>query len=363
MKPASLWPDDRLPAHHVPPPWPGRAVRLDGAVTYVRDTPATGLDAEPALYVHGLGGSSQNWTDLAGLLAERLDGQAIDLPGFGRSEPGRRYTIPAFADRVVSWIEHTDRGPVHLFGNSLGGAVSVRVAALRPDLVRTLTLVSPALPFLDFRRSLQGRMLPLLAIPRGERLAAWHLTQLAPEVMAQQVMEACIADLTRISEQRRQEAVEEIRIRYQAAHYAAAYVRTLRGLVSCFLRSYLPGPNSLWRMAAGLRVPTLVVGGRQDRLVDVRVAPQAARVIPDSRLLMLDGVGHVAQVEVPRTVARAVLAMLAEPPGEASGARGDAVPAGTPEARVLAEVWRTAAPGADPTAGTVDSALPRDMAG
>jgi pimeloyl-ACP methyl ester carboxylesterase len=315
MKRATLGPDHLLPAHHVPPPWPGREVRLDGTVTHVRETPATAPGAEPALYVHGLGGSSQNWTDLAGLLADRLDGQAIDLPGFGRSEPGRRYTIPSFAERVVRWIEHSDRGPVHL----LGGAISVRVAALRPDLVRTLTLISPALPFLDFRRSLQGRMLPLLAVPRGERLAAWRLAQLAPEVMAEQVMEACIADLTRISEQRRQEAVEEIRVRYEATHYAAAYVRTFRGLVSSFLRSYLPGSGSLWRLAATVRAPTLVVGGRKDRLVDVRVAPQAARVIPDSRLLMLDGVGHVAQLEVPRTVARAVVGLLAETVESARG--------------------------------------------
>ncbi|RIV34161.1 alpha/beta fold hydrolase [Micromonospora radicis] len=312
MKPATLAPDRLLPAHSVPPPWPGRQVRLDGTVTYVRETPATAPDAEPALYVHGLGGSAQNWTDLAGLLADRLDGHAIDLPGFGRSEPGPRYTVPFFAERVIRWIEHSGRGPVHLFGNSLGGAISVRVAALRPELVRTLTLVSPALPFLDFRRSLQGRMLPLLAIPRAERLAAWRLAQLAPEVMAQQVMEACVADLSRICDQRRQEALEEIRVRYEAEHYAAAYVRTFRGLVGSFLRSYLPGSGSLWRMAGSIPAPTLVVGGRRDRLVDVRVAPQTARVIPDSRLLMLDGVGHVAQLEVPRLVARAVLGLLTE---------------------------------------------------
>ncbi|MGV9215895.1 alpha/beta fold hydrolase [Micromonospora sp. RB23] len=317
MKRATLWPDHLLPDAGVPPPWPGREVRLDGQVTYVRDTPATSTGAEPALFVHGLGGSSQNWTDLAGLLADRLDGQAIDLPGFGRSAPGRRYTIPAFADLVIRWIEHSGRGPVHLFGNSLGGAVSVQVAGLRPDLVRTLTLISPALPFLDFRRSLQGRMLPVLAIPGGERLVARHLTQLAPEVMAQQVLEACVADLTRICDQRRAEALQEIRVRYEEAHYAAAYVRTFRGLVSSFLRAYLPGSGSLWRLAGAVRAPTLVVGGRQDRLVDVRVAPQTARVIPDSRLLMLDGVGHVAQLEVPRLVARAVVGLLTE--------KGDAV--------------------------------------
>ncbi|WP_320069276.1 alpha/beta hydrolase [Micromonospora sp. RTGN7] len=321
MKRATLGPDHLLPAHEVPPPWPGREIRLDGSVLHVRDTPATTPGAEPALYVHGLGGSAQNWTDLAGLLADRLDGQAVDLPGFGLSEPGRRYTIPAFADRLVRWIEHSDRGPVHLFGNSLGGAVSVRIAALRPDLVRTLTLVSPALPFLDFRRSLQGRMLPVLAVPRAERLVGWQLARVTPEAMARQVMESSVADLTRISEQRRQETLEEIRARNDVAHYAAAYVRSFRGLVSSFLRSYLPGSESLWRMAASVTVPTLVIGGSHDRLVDVRVAPQAARVIPDSRLLMLDGVGHVAQMEVPRTVARAVLGLLAET--EESAARRD----------------------------------------
>src|SRR5918998_912571 len=103
MKRATLVPDDELPRAAAPPPWPGRSVRLDG--------------------------------------------QAIDLPGFGRSDPARNCSIAAFADRVARWIEHADRGPVHLFGNSLGGAVAVPVAGCRPGLVRTLTLVSPAMPF------------------------------------------------------------------------------------------------------------------------------------------------------------------------------------------------------------------------
>jgi alpha-beta hydrolase superfamily lysophospholipase len=68
----------------------------------------------------------------------------------------------------------------------------------------------------------------------------------------------------------------------------------------------------MWRTAARITAPTLVIGGRQDMLVDVRVAGQVARAIPDSRLLMLDGVGHVAQMEVPHVVARAVLGMLDE---------------------------------------------------
>jgi pimeloyl-ACP methyl ester carboxylesterase len=312
MKPAILAPDGALPHDHVPPPWPGRRVLLDGAVTYVRETPAAAPGAEPALYVHGLGGSSQNWTDLAGLLADRLDGQAIDLPGFGRSDPGRSYSLAAFAARVVRWIEHSDRGPVHLFGNSLGGAITIRVAATRPDLVRSLTLVSPAMPFLDPRRSVQGRVLPLLAIPGADRIAAHRLAQIEPAELARQVLAACFADVGRLSPQRLAEAIEEAQVRYTAAHYADAYLRTMRGLVSSFVRAYLPGAGSMWRIAARVTAPTLVIGGREDRLVDVRVAPQVACKIPDSRLLMLDGVGHVAQMEVPRIVARAVAAMVDE---------------------------------------------------
>ncbi|MEV4758706.1 alpha/beta hydrolase [Micromonospora sp. NPDC049559] len=313
MKRAILGADDLFPLGAAPPPWPGRPVLLDGSVAYVRDTPATSPGAEPALYVHGLGGSSQNWTDLAGLLADRLDGQAVDLPGFGRSEPARRYTIPAFANWLIRYIEYSGRGPVHLFGNSLGGAISVRVAGLRPDLVRTLTLVSPAMPFLDPRRSLQGRMVPLLAVPGAVRLAQRQLTSVAPEEQVRQVIEACVADVSRISEQRRREAIEEIRVRYDVEHYASAYLASLRGLVASFVRAYLPGSGSLWRIAGQVQAPTLVIGGRQDRVVDIRVAPQVARAIPDSRLLMLD-VGHVAQMELPRTVARAVAALLDEPP-------------------------------------------------
>lgn len=313
VKPAVLAPDTELPdTGALAPVWPGRAVLLDGAQVYVRDTPGTTAEAEPALYVHGLGGSSQNWTDLADLLSHRLAGQAIDLPGFGRSEPARSYTVAAFANQVIRWIEYADRGPVHLLGNSLGGAIAVRVAGIRPDLVRTLTLVSPAMPFLDPRQSLQGRLLPLLAVPRAERLAARRLAQIEPTDLAAMVLAACFADPARLHPQRRDEAIEEVKLRYTVPHYANAYVRTMRGLVGSFLRAYLPGSNSLWRIARRITAPTLVLGGREDRLVDVRVAAQVARLVPDSRLLMLDGVGHVAQMEVPRTVARAVLGLLDE---------------------------------------------------
>jgi pimeloyl-ACP methyl ester carboxylesterase len=294
------------------PPWPARTTRVDGALVHYRATPARSPDAEPALYVHGLGGTSLNWTDLAYLLADRLDGHAVDLPGFGRSDPPRRYSLAAVAERLARFVEVADRGPVHLLGNSLGGAIAVQLAGCRPDLVRTLTLISPAMPFLDPRRSVQGRLVPLLLIPRVERLAARHLAGLDPADMARMVIASCFADPGRYPEQRLAEAVEEGRLRFNFPGYTGAYVRTFRSLVGSFLRAYLPGSGSLWRVAGRITAPTLVLAGRNDQLVDIRVAPQVARAIPDSRLAIVDGVGHVAQMEVPHLVARAVLGLLDE---------------------------------------------------
>src|SRR5690349_19256567 len=313
MKGAILADDSLLlPDGEAPPPWPARRVVIGGAMLHVRDTPATAPGAEPAVYVHGLGGSSQNFTDVAGLLADRLDGQAVDLPGFGYSDPSPRYSIASFAATLVDYLEHSGRGPVHLIGNSLGGSIAVRVAGLRPDLVRTLTLISPAMPFLDPRRTAQGPVLPLLALPRAERLFAWGMARMTVEEMAEQVLAACFGDTSKVLPQRRAEAIEEIKLRYTVEHYPKAYLATLRGLVSSFVRAYLPGINSQWKIAARIQAPTLVIGGLSDRLVDPRVPAQVAKVIPDSRLLILPGVGHVAQMEVPRVVAQAIVGLLNE---------------------------------------------------
>jgi pimeloyl-ACP methyl ester carboxylesterase len=222
----------------------------------------------------------------------------------------RRYSIPAFADRVIALIEHTENGPVHLIGNSLGGAIAVRAAALRPDLVRTLVLISPAMPFLDARKSAHGRFVPLLMLPRVDRIAAWRMAAIDPELLAAEVLRACWAHPDQIPPQRLAEAVSEVRRRSEMPHFANAYTGSLRGLVWSFLRAQLPGAGSMWSLARRISVPTLVIGGLRDQLVDVRVAPRVARTIPDARLLLLPDVGHVAQMEVPRTVARAVLGLL-----------------------------------------------------
>jgi len=313
MRPARLAGPGAVHRHPaLVPPWPGRHVELDGRRAYLREAAPVAAGTEPALYLHGLGGSAHNWTDLAGLLAHRLHGYAVDLPGFGRSDPAARYSLAAYGRWVARFVEQDGRGPVHLVGNSLGGVICVLVAAARPDLVRTVTLISPAMPFLNPARSAQGRLVPLLALPRAGRLARRRLALVPPEELARQVLEACFGRPERLHPVRMAESVAETRLRYDTPWHMDAYLGVMRSLVAGYLRAYLPGDGSLWRLAARVGAPTLVVGGRLDRLVDPAVPARVAQAIPDARLLLLDDVGHVAQMEVPEVTARAIVALLDE---------------------------------------------------
>jgi pimeloyl-ACP methyl ester carboxylesterase len=243
------------------------------------------------------------------LLADTVDGEALDLPGHGWSDPPRSgsYRLRSHVDAVVHRLEARS-GPVHLFGNSLGGAVSTRVAALRPDLVRTLTLVSPALPSLRPKKGSDPR-LPLLLLPGLSQLAARQLAKRSPEQRARAVLELCYGDPSQVPAQRLREAAEEVRRRAALTYAEAAFTASLRGLVGSYLER---GRASLWRQAAQVQAPTLLIWGSLDRLVDVALAPRAAAAFRDSRLLVLPGVGHVAQLERPEVVARAFLGMREE---------------------------------------------------
>jgi pimeloyl-ACP methyl ester carboxylesterase len=138
-------------------------------------------------------------------------------------------------------------------------------------------------------------------------MAARRIGDVTPAQMARGVLSLCYADVARVSPGRMAEAVAEAERRMALPWAAEAYIRSFRGLVTSYLQ---PSNRSLWRLAARVQAPTLLVWGKQDRLVPVRYAARTARAIPGTRLLLLDGVGHTAQMEAPETVARAVVGLL-----------------------------------------------------
>ncbi|PXY32460.1 alpha/beta fold hydrolase [Prauserella muralis] len=288
-------------------PWPGTEERVGDLRLHVRRTP--GADHARVVYVHGLGGSSTNWTDLAALLSPVAGGAALDLPGFGFSEPadGFTFSLSAHADVVARFVEQDSAEPVHLVGNSMGGAIALLVAARRPELVRTLTLVSPAMPDrrLDPRRLSDPRM-ALAYLPVVGKKARRELAALGPRERAEQVIRLCFAEPHAFPEHRLDELAEEhsARAAYEWVNHAMA-----RSTMEIFRMWFTAGSRSLWSVARTVEAPSLVVWGTKDRVISVRRAKRTAQVLPRSRLLVLPRTGHVAQMERPRTVARAVLGM------------------------------------------------------
>ncbi|WP_448615733.1 alpha/beta fold hydrolase [Modestobacter sp. URMC 112] len=342
-------PDARLSDVSLPrsrtlvPPWPGEQVPVAGGRVFVRHTPwvgPVGGPADPAddapheraLYVHGLGGASTNWTDLAALLAVRFDGYALDLPGFGRSAPppGGSYSMRRHVQAVVDVLEWVvarpgpgQGQPVHLLGNSLGGLVSLWVATRRPDLVATLTLVSAAMPVYRVPAAFD-RAIALVLLPGVPALAEKRLAGVSPEQRVRNLVRMCIGDPSRVPAERLTEAVEELREHDAQPWAGQALTRSLRGLMTSYLRF---GRANAWRMARSVRMPSLVVWGDHDRLVDPVLAPRLAAALPDARLQVLPGVGHLAMLESPEATARAVLGLAEDAAGQTPG-RGAAATAG-----------------------------------
>ncbi|MEU4807109.1 alpha/beta fold hydrolase [Actinosynnema sp. NPDC023587] len=288
-------------------PWPGDYVEVAGHTVHVRRTPGP-ADAT-AVYVHGLGGSATNWTDLAGQLSGHVDGHALDLPGFGRSEPipGYTFSMATHADVVIGYVESLGVGPVHLFGNSMGGAIALIAAASRPDLVRTLTLVSPAVP--DLRPSLRrvsDPRLPLAFLPVVGTRVRQRLARMTPQARTQQMLRLCFADPSLVPDVRVEQTVAEYGERSAQPWAGTALDRSTMALIRSWL---VPRSRSMWLLPPRVGMPSLVVWGTEDRLVSVRKAPRVARLLPRGRLLVLPRTGHVAQMERPESVARAVLGM------------------------------------------------------
>lgn len=345
-------------------PWPGTTVQLDVGEVFVRSTPAH-PGAEAALFVHGLGGSALNWTDLMGQFSRpavsaevaagdghaelashdgharltsyrhaelaSFDGrgeaaagaglrcEALDLPGFGYSPPPADgdYSLAARAAAVISLIEKRGYWPVHLVGNSLGGAIATKVAARRPDLVRTLTLISPALP--DLRPRPLPMRLALVSAPGVGRWLLGKMQELPPEQRTDKSIAELYANPALFQPERRKEAITEVIRRDGLGHTIDALLGSTRSLVAEYTR---PGPGSLWRDAARVFAPTLLVHGSHDRLVNPGMSGRAARTFRNCRVVVLPRIGHVAMMERPDLVAAEMREFLCSTTASAAGGRG-----------------------------------------
>ena len=271
-----------------------------------------------------------NWTDLMhrlsqpaehGSAAAPLACEALDLPGFGYSTTPADgdYSLEARAAVVIALIEQRANWPVHLVGNSMGGAIATKIAARRPDLVRTLTLVSPALP--DLRPRLLPLRLALVSTPGVGRVIMNKMQQLPADKRTDMTIMDLYADPRLLQPERRAEAIAEVVRRDGLGYSSEALIESGRALVAEYMRR---GPGSLWRDAALVSTPTLVIHGSHDRLVSPETAARAARTFRNCRAVVLPRIGHVAMMERPDLVAAEMREFLAALAGLAAGGHSHA---------------------------------------
>ena len=301
-------------------PWgaSGFVTDLDGPVHWIEFSPAGDQDPArnpgpgeeiPIVFVHGLGGSHLNWCLIGQALAAGRRVVALDLHGFGLT-PGLRANSTVWAnarllDRFITEVIGT---PVILVGNSMGGLISILETAANPDAIRGVVLIDPALP-LPVRKpdwQVSGQFL-LYALPGLAPLAvARLLSRVSPEEAVRQVIELCFADPSRADpEMTKAEVALSARRHPATAAQASARARIFLAAARSLLR-VLGRRRSYYAKMAGIDVPVLLIGGESDRLVQVAAIRQAAARNPNWESVILAGVGHVPQLEVPDVTAAAV---------------------------------------------------------
>lgn len=269
---------------------------LDGPVHYLDY--GGPQDGPLLLLVHGLGGSVLNWAAIAPALAETSRVMAIDLVGFGRTQPlGRSPHIDTNRDLLVRFIDQVIGHAVILVGNSMGGLLSMLLADERPDLVSGLVLVDPAVPVGPRSRPhpLVSLMFGAYAVPAVARVfTSQRRSLISAETRAMAVLRLCCVDTGRVPEHVVQQHLELARERRDYPDVDAELVVAGRSLVLVLARR-----RWLYALMERISVPVLLIHGSKDRLVPLAAARAVARRHPTWRFEVAQDVGHVPQLEVP----------------------------------------------------------------
>lgn len=271
-----------------------RTIDLDGPVHYVD----FGGAGRPIVLVHGLGGSHVNWLAVAPRLAAHGRVYALDLAGHGRTRSvGRSARVGANRALLGRFLEAVAREPAVLVGNSMGGYLSLAEAAAEPARVASLVLVDAAVPIargarMDARVALHfaGLMLPFV----GGALMLRRAIR-GPEQGVRDIFSLCCVDPSRVAPEVFEAHVELARERAKEARVNGRdFLAAQRSLMVHLVRR-----RRFQAMVASVRTSALIVQGDRDRLVRVESARALAAARPDWRLEVLEGVGHVPQIEAP----------------------------------------------------------------
>jgi pimeloyl-ACP methyl ester carboxylesterase len=283
-------------------PASGRFVRAGDVLVFVQEGgPASG---PVVVFLHGTGSWGEMWRetlDATGAAGFRT--VAVDLPPFGYSErpKGAAYRTQDQALRILGVLDAVGARQAVLVGHSFGGRATLLATLSAQDRVKSLVLVDPALGLHQPETRASGLVPALLAV-RPVRNALMSVTATNP-MFTRRFLSMMIADPA---------AANDARI---AMLQRPLVLEGSTDAMGEWARVFLTGSDASLREAFAAsppRMPVLLVWGSADAVTPLPQGQWLNARIPGSRLVVLDGLGHIPQIESPPRFNAALLAFLAE---------------------------------------------------
>jgi len=238
------------------------------------------------ILIHGLASSIYTWSEVIGPLSETFDVVALDLPGFGGSTQPADLSFADYEPAVVGLLDALGIAKASFVGNSMGGGISLRLAARARDRVERVVILDAA----GFRMQPDER--PFMVRILGS-VAAGFLAERLPvrRTLTAATLRHLIHDRSRVTEER----IDE----YAAPLFRQGALASTRSLLrSRFDESFVPD-------LASIEAKTLVLWGRHDPWLPLSDADRFVAEIKGARKVVLE-TGHMPQEEKPAEVARLI---------------------------------------------------------
>lgn len=243
----------------------------------------------PVVFLHGIGGNRHNWTRQTVAIADSFTTYAWDARGYGDSDdyPGP-LTFSDFGDDLTRLLDHFDIQRAHLVGLSMGARILMDFAPRHLDRVATLTLCDC---FYGFENALSPeKQAEYIELREGPLREGRTFADLAPRLIESLVSSNATAEVR-----------EELRQSILALR-VDSYLKTLRASVSFDQADEL----------GALAVPVKLIFGSEDQLTPPSIGQEMVALLPDASLAVLDGAGHLSNLEEPAGFNQVLQAFLTD---------------------------------------------------
>src|SRR6266478_3837669 len=236
----------------------------------------------PVILLHGLADDIGVWESVMPALAAKHRVIALDQIGFGRSDkPLLDYRVATFVDFLDRFLDELKIDHASLVGNSLGGWIAADFALAHPERIDRLVLCDAA-GYAALGKNMNARTLSALRLASRD-----DIRYLGPLTFHDKRF------------------YEDVDLAFKQ-HVSAGDNYTVNQLLDSMIR----GEDVLDNRLAAIKQPTLILWGREDKLIPLNFAERFHKEITGSRLEVIDNCGHMPHVECPKEFVTAVLEFL-----------------------------------------------------